>query len=111
MNFNEENLEKLILDGVVEFAGLDEDGEMLYAFAKDLEKKDPEIYRVVQDMHMQDIYYLWEQGYLDMDVTSASPLVKITGLALNQEAVERLPKHLQFFLLQVIEASRIENGD
>ena len=39
MNFNEENLEKLILDGVVEFAGLDEDGEMLYAFAKDLEEK------------------------------------------------------------------------
>lgn len=108
LNFNEEHLEQLILEGIVEFAGLDKDGEMLYSFTPDLETKAPAIHRIVQDLHMQDIYYLWEQGYLQMDVTKPNPLVTPTVKALDEEAVEQLPPHLKILIEQIKEEMRRE---
>jgi hypothetical protein len=106
LNFDDEKLEQLILDGIVEFAGLDQDGEMLYNFSNDLETKAPAIARMVQELHMQDIYYLWQQGFLSMDPTESSPLVNITERALDEDAVRSLPKELQVLLEQIKEAMR-----
>ena len=108
LNFNEEHLEQLILEGIVEFAGLDKNGEMLYSFTPDLETKAPAIHKIVMELHMHDIYYLWEQGFLSMDATVANPLVKPTLKALDEEAVAELPDHMQLLLEQIKEAMRIE---
>jgi hypothetical protein len=108
LNFNEEHLEQLILEGIVEFAGLDKDGEMLYSFTPDLETKAPAIHRIVQDLHMQDIYYLWEQGYLQMDITKSNPLVTPTVKALDEEAVDQLPPYLKILIEQIKEEMRRE---
>lgn len=107
MNFDDERLEKLILDGIVEFAGLDEDGEMLYQFANDLEQKDPELFSFVINKHLSQIYELWELGFVVIDdITSPDPLVRISKLALDQEAVAGLRQELQFALKEIIEISR-----
>lgn len=111
MNFNEEQLEQLILDGIVEFAGLDKDGEMLYSFAADLEKRAPAIHKMVKELHMQDIYYLWEHGYLSMDITKENPTATITPKALDEAAVNELPPHMQIFLEQIIDAMRETRGE
>lgn len=108
LNFDEEHLEQLILEGIVEFAGLDKNGEMLYNFTSDLETKAPGIHRIVMDLHMQDIYYLWEQGFLSMDATQANPLVKPTLKALDSDAIEGLPDHMQLLLEQIKDAMRID---
>ena len=107
LNFGDEHLEQLILDGIVEFAGLDKNGEMLYAFSPDLESRAPGIFKIVQETHMQDIYYLWEQGYLAMDATQANPLVTPTAKALMPEEVEKLPDYMQLLLEQIKDAMRI----
>lgn len=106
MNFSEEHLEQLILDGIVEFAGLDKNGEMLYNFAPDLEQKAPEMHRLVQEMHMQDIYYLWQQGFLSMDITASAPLVTITKKALDDSELDKLPEQLRFLMEQLKEEMR-----
>lgn len=106
MNFNDEQLEKLILDGIVEFAGLDNNGEMLYSFSPDLQEKMPELYELVMETHMRDIYELWEKGFLSMDITSDAPLVRITEAALMPEAVETLEPYLRVALEQIVELSR-----
>lgn len=111
MKFNEEDLEQMILDGIIEFAGLDENGEMLYSFSKDIETKYPEIYRTVMEMHMQDIYYLWETGFITMDVTQPNPLARITEQAFDEEAVAALPTHMKIMLEQIKDAMRIEGGE
>ncbi len=111
MHFEDEMLEKLILDGVVEFAGVDKNGELLYSFAEDLETKAPEMFRMAQQMHMNDIYYLWEKGFLSMDATQQNPIVNITKLALNREEVTRLPDHLQLLLEQIMDAMRDRSGE
>lgn len=111
MNFDDEQLERLILDGIVEFAGLDDNGEMLYSFSSDLEEKAPAIHKMVMEMHMQDIYYLWERGFLQMDVTLENPLATITPKALDDNSVSRLPKHMQIFLEQIKDAMRGRSGE
>lgn len=111
MKFNEDDLEQLILDGIVEFAGLDSDGEMLYSFSNDIETKAPEVYEMVQKMHMQDIYTLWEMGFLSMDITQENPLARVTELALDEEALETLPTHMRIMLEHIKNAMRIEGGE
>ena len=85
----EEWFERMILDGIVEFAGLDEKtGEMLYSFSPDIIEKNPEVFERVVSQIQQEIYILWEKGFLDMDIASDNPLVQITEKALNQQAIE-----------------------
>lgn len=111
MNFSDEQLEKLILDGIVEFAGLDENNEMLYSFAEDLQEKMPDLYDLVMETHMRDIYELWERGFLQMDITAEQPLVRITEAALMPEAVETLEPYLRLALEQIVELSRKAEGE
>ena len=107
---DEELLERLILDGIVEVAGLDsKTGEMLYSFTKKVLER-PDLMAMITDTHVQEIYYLWEQGFLDMNMLEDNPTVRITPKALNDYEVDQLPPHLQIALRQIVEASRID-GD
>lgn len=110
MNFDDEMLEKLILDGVVEFAGLDRNGEMLYSFSRDLENKYPEMFSMVMNMHMQDIYQLWELGFLNMDATQFNPTVSISPKALDEEELNKLPPQLRVLIDQIKDAMRDSPG-
>ena len=111
MNFSDEQLEKLILDGIVEFAGLDENNEMLYSFSADLQEKMPELYELVMETHMHDIYVLWEKGFLQMDIADAEPLVRITHKALDEDAVNGLEPHLKLAIQQIVELTEKKYED
>lgn len=85
----EEWFEKMILEGVIEFAGIDPDSEeMLYNFSKDLENIRPEIFEQMTRSMEEDIYKLWEKGFLSMNIEDVNPLVQITAKSLDEEAVE-----------------------
>lgn len=78
----------LVLAGIVEFAGLDtKTNEMLYRFTENLEEIDPKLFSVVMQMISEDIYKLWEKGFLNMDVTLENPVVSLTNKALNPAIV------------------------
>jgi hypothetical protein len=107
---DEEFLDILILEGVVEVAGIDsKTGEMLYSFTKKILDR-PELMAIITDTHVQEIYYLWEQGFLNMNMLEDNPTVRITSKALDDNEVDQLPLHLQIALRQIVEASRID-GD
>ena len=107
---DEEFLDILILEGVVEVAGIDsKTGEMLYSFTKKVLER-PELMAIITDTHVQEIYYLWEQGFLNMNMLEDNPTVRITPKALDDNEVDQLPLHLQIALRQIVEASRID-GD
>lgn len=101
MDFRDEILEQLILDGLVEFAGLDKNGEMLYSFAEDIETKAPEIFNIMMDYRMRDIRDLWALGFLKMDITSPNPTVTITEKAIDDEAIGTLSDDLQIALEEI----------
>lgn len=86
----EEWFEQMILEGVVEFAGLDPDtGEMLYNFNKDLENLKPELFQKMTSSMEADIYRLWQKGFLAMNITEENPLVKITEKSLDMEIIDQ----------------------
>lgn len=106
MNFDDERLEQLILDGIVEFAGLDKNGEMLYSFSPDIQEKAPMLYEMMMAEHMNSIYILWEAGFLDMDITSPSPIVRITKKALDDDEIDKLDPRFRVVLEQIIDYTR-----
>lgn len=108
-DFDDNVLEQLILDGMVEFAGIDQkSGEMLYSFTEKAITSLPDFFVLAMESHMKDIYTLWELGFLDMDIADQNPLVKITEKALDPDQVESLPTELRLSLEQIIEMTRID---
>lgn len=91
MSFENDMLEKLILDGSVEVAGIDiETGSFLYSFTKDLENTHPEMFRSVMESFYNGVMILWEKGYVDIDMNEDDPMVTLTDKAENMEDVENL---------------------
>lgn len=71
-----ELIDTLILEGALVIEGVDsETGQILYNFTDKLKEMAPELYYGFLEMLHQSIMSLWEQGFLEMDVTSNSPLV------------------------------------
>lgn len=91
MSFENDMLEKLILDGSVEVAGIDiETGNFLYNFTKDLENTHPEMFKSIMESFYAGVMSLWEKGYVDIDMNDDDPLVTLTEKAENMDGTEDL---------------------
>lgn len=105
MNFKDEDeaIEHLILSGALEIAAIDvETGEALYNFTDKLIDVSPELHREVSLYFSQETMALWEEGFLDMDITEQNPVVRLTQKALNEESVEKLSKDRQYALKELV---------
>lgn len=103
MNINEEIIEQLILEGAVEFSGLDARGNILFNFTNKIEEIAPNIYKYIQAQQMQDINELWVEGYVMFDdLTSEHPMIAITEKALDKTEVDKLDIHKRVILEQLI---------
>lgn len=99
----DEEFDNLILSGAVQVSGIDsETGEMLYTFTEKLKELDPKLYHKMHDIFYQDILFLWERGFLSMDVTQDNPIVSITEKALNVLEVEKLPNEQKMYLQDIM---------
>ena len=104
MNNDEDQLiEKLILDGGLEAAGIDEEtGEILYSFTPKIQKLMPNLY----DEHLNEVnanvMNLWEKGFINIDFFAKDPLITLTEKALNQKNIEELSKQERWNLFEVI---------
>lgn len=96
------DFDKLVLSGIVEPAALDPDtGEMLYTFNKDLDKINPELHKLVLSNFVDSAMKLWQLGFLDMDVTSANPMVSLTRRAFDKNKIDELDEDMQFSLKEI----------
>lgn len=89
----EKLIEKLILEGGIEVAGIDsEDGSLLYAFTPKIKELMPQLY----DDHMNsvnaEILSLWERGYVDIDFLSNDPVITLAPKSFNETEVSKLTK-------------------
>jgi hypothetical protein len=110
VDIDDELIEKLILDGFVEFAGLDHNNEMLYSFAEDIDVRAPGMYEMMIDMRMKDIRALWSLGFLSMNIDESNPTVTITEKALDDDALASLDMDL-YIALQGIKDLMLKKGD
>jgi len=96
-------IEKMILEGVVEVSGIDQEtGQFLYNFTDKLQELYPDIYNETQTYFSNEMMFLWENNFIEMDITEQNPLVKITEKALTQEEVDKLDPEIRSTLKEVI---------
>lgn len=95
------DIENLILAGGIEIAGVDENGEPLYQFTPKMKNINRQLY----DMHLNfvnaEIMGLWELGFIEMDLFSEQPIVKLTAKAFSPDDIFNLSKQQQWSLTEI----------
>lgn len=103
MSEEENILEKLILDGTIEVAGIDlETNEPLYNITAKMKDVHPSLHDEFINYFSQETMTLWEFGFLAMDITEKNPIIKLTPKALNKDAVAKLDKEHQYTLKEIV---------
>jgi hypothetical protein len=99
----EPSMEELILNGVVEVAGIDADtGEFLYNFTPKLRELMPDLWNERLDFIHNEIMYFWEKGFIDAQgMDDINPTVLLTDLAYDEDAISELPPEKQSSLREI----------
>jgi len=95
--------EDLILSGALVVAGVDIDtGEILYNFTEKLKNINPKLHNEFSTYFSTEISGLWENGFIEMDITEKNPMVSLTKKALDEKEVKKLDKQKQYTLKEII---------
>lgn len=96
-------IQDLILQGALEFAGIDIDtGDVLYNFTDKLKDIHPQLHNEQSKYFAAETMALWENGFISMDITDSNPLVTLTPKAFNVDEVAKLNKDHQYTLKEII---------
>jgi hypothetical protein len=88
-----EIIERLILEGAMEVAGIDaENGELLYSFTPKIQQIMPELYHDHMNSVNAEILSLWERGYVDIDFLAKDPVVTLGPKSFNNTEILKLTK-------------------
>ena len=99
-----EEIEQKIIDdfikqGALEFAGIDQiTKEPMYRVTPKMKKINPDFYKEHEDQFHAESMYLWELGFLDIDVTEENPIVKLLPKAFDEEEIDKLIPSKRFVL-------------
>lgn len=86
-------IEELMLNGVLEVAGIDMDtGEPLYNFTNKLKEYDQDLYNIHNNYFFQDLTRLWEKGFVNINFFEDDPVVTMTEKAWDSEEISKLNK-------------------
>jgi hypothetical protein len=96
-------IEKLILIGAMEVAGVNEEGEFLYGITPKLREIQPELFKMIQNTINDGIMSLWVEGFLDVDMMQDEPTVKLTEKCFDEEALAEMHPDSRKFLEGIIE--------
>lgn len=107
-NPSDEIINDMILDGLVEPAAMDmETGEMLYSFTDKAREEMPDLWAHAQRAFGEMITYFWENGFVNINMADADPMVTVAPKALDPAEVEKLSPDLRQALRVILEALRI----
>jgi hypothetical protein len=98
-----ELINKLILDGAVEVAGIESDtGNFLYSFTPKIKELMPDIYQDHIKSVNDEVMNLWEKGFLDIDLLADDPIITITKKAISKESIATLSKNEIWSLSEIV---------
>ena len=90
---DKEIIDKLILEGAMEIAGIDStSGEFLYVFTPKLKEVMPELYNEHINHVNGELMRLWEMGFLNIDFMAENPIVTLSAKALDDAELAKLSK-------------------
>ena len=83
-------------------------GEPVYNFTDKLVDVSPELHTEISTYFSKETMALWEEGFLEMDVTEKNPLIRLTQKALDQNAIAKLSKDRQYTLKELIRIFKLD---
>jgi hypothetical protein len=96
-------VDKLVLDGALEFCGVDKDtGESLYKPTDKLKDIDSQLSDDLSVYFSAVTMKLWEKGFLDMDIMLEDPLVKLAPKSFDKDALKTLDKNERMIMQEII---------
>jgi hypothetical protein len=101
---NQDNIiiDKLILEGAMEIAGVDsKTGEFLYVFTPKLKEVMPELYHEHMNHVNGELMRLWEKGFINIDFMSEAPIVTLAPKALDVNEISQLSKEDQWSVEEI----------
>lgn len=103
MENNTPSIDDLILSGAIEVAAIDQEtGEFLYQFTPKLKDILPQIWSAHINQVHSEVMYFWEKGFVHIEnMLTENPLVTLTPLAFDQEAISGLPETAQNSLKEI----------
>jgi len=102
MNDENNDIEKLVLSGGLEVAGVDSDtGELLYTFTPKMKKINVQLYNDHLTFVNSEIMGLWEKGFVNVDLLLEEPIVKLTDKAFLDEELNKLTKQQRWSLEEI----------
>ena len=106
-NPNDDIVERLILEGAIEVAGIDSvTGEFLFSFTDKLKEIDPEMYNGIMESFHQNVMALWEKGFVNIDMESDNPKLSLNEKSLDEDETQKLEPHLSETLREVMRMMR-----
>jgi hypothetical protein len=94
VSYEDDEIKRLVSLGALEQSGIDkETGESLYSFTDKLAIMNPSLHKDISLYFYNETMYLWSHGFLDMDVTSSNPVVRLGPKAFDSTAVNLLEKN------------------
>ena len=92
-------IDEFIEDGALEVIGIDQyTKETMYRVTPKMKKINPAFYNEHQDQFYTEAMYLWELGFLEIDVTEENPIVKLLPSAFDDAKINQLPSEKRFVL-------------
>lgn len=103
MDYKDEKImDYLILNGALEFAGIDSStGEILYNITPKMKEVMPDLYAQQANFVNEQLMALWEKGFVDMDILSDSPVVKLNNRAYDDSAIKELSYQEKWSLQEI----------
>jgi len=96
-------VDNLILNGGLEFAGKDsETGEPLYRPTDRLKDLDNKLSEEMSIYFSEVVLKLWQNGFIDMDVTQKDPVVKLGPKSFDLASIKSLPKDERVVVEQIV---------
>jgi hypothetical protein len=103
MNSEDEEIQRLIDLGALEFIGVDlETEEPLYRPTEILKSINPDLSKDMAVYFSQTTMRLWEKGFINMDVTIEDPLVTLAEKSFDPELINSLPKEEKITMQEII---------
>jgi hypothetical protein len=109
-NREDQIIEDLILVGALEVIGLDLDsGEPVYNFTDRLKEFSPDLHDEMNNYFHSEMMFLWENGFVEMDMMQDDPVVKLTAKAFDQSELSKLDKDKQYTIKELKRVIRKES--
>jgi len=103
MSKEDDMIEKLILDGGLEAAGIDDEtGEFLYSFTPKIKDIMPDLYHEhITDVN-SGVMRLWEMGFVNVNLLNDDPEITLCAKSFDRLAVEGLSKQDRWNLFELM---------